>query len=140
AADQTILQCPRSAWPCLNPRQGREGLPASPSTTGMPSLWIAAFPAALVLAAAVWMLARGRRGGKPRPARSAPDAATPGLSAERADVAPATGGAAPDGAAAPTTDVSPIDPERVILQRLCARAYAGQAIVPDTQSAVAQSA
>src|SRR5690606_25484434 len=49
------VRCPRSAWPCLNTQQGREGIPAPPSTTGMPTLWIAAFPAVLVLVAAGWM-------------------------------------------------------------------------------------
>lgn len=106
----------------------------------MPTLWIAAFPAVLVLVAAGWMLARRQRGAKAGQATPAPGTTTPRATDDESPAPRATGSAVSDNAAARPTDVPVLDTERVVLQRLCARAYADEATVPGPASAATQSA
>lgn len=106
----------------------------------MPTLWIAAFPAVLVLIAAGWMLARRQRGAKAGQARPTLGTTTPRAAGDETPAPRATGSAASDNDAARQTDVPAPVPERLILQRLCARAYAGQPTVPEAASAASRSA
>ncbi|QDW67567.1 HDOD domain-containing protein [Luteimonas granuli] len=91
-------------------------------TTDMPTLWIPIFAALLVVGTAVWMRHRGRRGRGTVPPESAP-------------------GASPTHAVrVEGTDVPSLEPERLILQGLCARAFAGPPAAPAAASTAAQSA
>jgi len=105
-------------------------------TTIVPTLWIAVSAAVLVLGVAGWALARRNRGGAapssgPAPARTAVPADDPAPVAD--------GEAAPGHAAASVMDVSTLEPERMILQRLCVRACADAATAPGTSPPAIQA-
>ncbi len=111
-------------------------------TTIVPTLWIAVPAAVLVLCVAGWAFARRNRGGGAGPTGASP--AAPGLQATPEDMAPA-----PDEVPAAghdstrTMDISTLEPERMILERLCARAFADAAasgVVPSGNQADAEAA
>jgi len=108
----------------------------------MPTLWIALSAAVLALAAAAWLRARGRHDGNAGQGASvmaAPDAGSGD------DVLPADDDEAPetpgdDDDLAPALDSAMPEPERVILQRLCAHTLAGMTAVPAAGSDGARAA
>jgi len=109
-------------------RHSREGIPAIRKTRTVPISWIAVIAAVLLLGASGWLFARGRRGG-PKPTVAALEATAQRDAAGGAALHVADGDAA-SGDPVAALDASVPEPEREILQRLCARAFAEAGTTP----------